>query len=261
MDKGKHAGLGDEEIVRPLRGRRDPGAAPDLLMCMPGPLLELAVRTAKARETRVSGFGLYKAYQVKSASAGKPRLTAAGPFLGAPQAVMGLEELIALGASRIWVAGWCGSLQPDLGLGELVMPLSAVSEEGTSAHYPLPGRVPGADAGMVEGLRACLAKSGLRAREGRVWTTDAPYRETRAKVARFNELGVLAVEMELSALFKAAAFRGVKLASLLAVSDELSGDAWRHGFSSKKLQDACRDLVRVLLEVILCAPPGGLSTQ
>jgi purine-nucleoside phosphorylase len=246
-----------EVLVHPVKGRSGPAAAPDLLMCMTGPLLDLAVSKAGAREIRVNDFGLYRVYETRDAPGSRARLTVTGPFLGAPQAVIGLEKMIASGASRVWAVGWCGSLQEDLRVGDLVLPLSAVSEEGTSRHYPLPGRAVEADPSLVESVRNCLDRRGLRADTGRVWTTDAPYRETRAKVERLKEQGVLAVDMEFSALLKVAAFRGVKLASLMVVSDELFTGEWRPGFSSRRLKDSSR----LLLEVALEAASGFHSHQ
>jgi uridine phosphorylase len=62
----------------------------------------------------------------------------------------------------------------------------------------------------------------------RTWTTDAPYRETPAQVARRRAEGCRAVEMEAAALFAVAAFRGVRFGQLLYAGDDVSGDEWRH---------------------------------
>ncbi len=63
-------------------------------------------------------------------------LALVGPMLGAPQAVLVLEKLIALGVTEVMAVGWCGSLQPDVKIGDLVLPTGAFSEEGTSPHLP-----------------------------------------------------------------------------------------------------------------------------
>jgi uridine phosphorylase len=171
--------------------------------------------------------GFFKIHQVTT-KAGV--LSLCGPFTGAPQAVMGLEKIIALGASRLWVLGWCGSLQPFLRVGDLVIPTSAISEEGTSLHYPVPSEARQTDQQLNLTLQEALRKQGEICRMGRVWTTDAPYRETPSKVKSYQDQGVLAVEMEMSALMTVAAYRGVKLASLLVVSDELFNLTWHAGF-------------------------------
>jgi uridine phosphorylase len=178
----------------------------------------------------------------------------AGPFLGAPQAAMGLEKLIALGCARFWVLGWCGSLQPELRIGQLVLPQRALSEEGTSAHYPTGHRPPASDAGLNETLRSALRARGAAFAEGAVWTTDAPYRETVERVRRHRAAGVLAVEMEMSALMTVALYHGVRLAGLLAVSDELFELKWNPGFSDPRLHAASRAAAEVLLQAARSRP-------
>ena len=55
--------------------------------------------------------------------------------MGAPMAVMLLEQLIALGAQRLLYLGFCGALIPSYRIGDLFLPMHAIREEGTSYHY------------------------------------------------------------------------------------------------------------------------------
>ena len=68
------------------------------------------------------------------------RLFLAGPAVGAPMATLCLEKLIALGARRIILYGWCGSLQKDLHAMDVLVPTTGISEEGTSLHYQPPSQ-------------------------------------------------------------------------------------------------------------------------
>lgn len=156
-------------------------------------------------------------------------MAVAGPMLGAPQSVMVLEKLIALGAETVVSVGWCGSLRSTVVVGDVVLPMGAVSEEGTSAHYPGKKRGGPSDR-LVGALKEAFQGEGLKVHEGEVWTTDAPFRETAAKVLKHQGSGILAVDMETSALFAVAGFRGIDLASVLVVSDELFTLKWKHGF-------------------------------
>ena len=61
---------------------------------------------------------------------------------------------------------------------------------------------------------------------GKTWTTDAFYRETPAKVKRRKAEGCISVEMEASAFFAVAQFRGVQFAQILYAGDDVSGDKW-----------------------------------
>ncbi len=222
-------------IIRPARGKRDPHLGPVALMVMLPQALKRLVQEAGAIEIPFSDTPLYRLYLIE-ARTGSP-IALAGPFIGAPHAVMGLEKLIALGVRKIWALGWCGALQPDLNIGDLVIPVQAISEEGTSKHYPIAGTAPTADPGLNRILGDAIVRSGREFTVGNIWTTDAIYRETPEKVNRFKELGVLGVDMEISALLTVAAYRSAALSALLVVSDELSDLKWKPGFSNPRLKE------------------------
>jgi uridine phosphorylase len=174
-------------------------------------------------------------------------LALAGPFQGAPQAVMVLEKLIVLGAKKVILFGWAGSLDPTLEPGDLIVADEAVSEEGTSRHYSEEDR-PKASKGLLNDLSAALKGEGIMFKQGPVWTTDAPYRETAEKVKRFQAEGVLGVDMETSALYTVGAFRGIEVAALLVVSDDLSQLKWRHGFQEARFLEARKKLAQFLYQ-------------
>ena len=180
-----------------------------------------------------------------------PDLVLAGPILGAPQAAMTMERLSREGVRNFISLGWCGSLQPDLVWGDIVMPETALSEEGTSAHYPLYGVPPEGDPVLTGRLSEAMKRRGIRFRKGRVWTTDAPFRETRDKVEQYSAQGVLAVDMETSAIMTVARFRGLSWAGLMVVSDELWGEKWRPGFKSRELREGLTRAAEVIMEVTI----------
>lgn len=168
--------------------------------------------------------------------------------VGAPAAVTVLEEAIALGVRDILVVGTGGSLQPALPIGSLVVPTSAIREEGTSFHYVPAGAELAPDPTLAQALAEAVVALGGGVAYGPVWTTDAPYREMRSKVAAYGAMGALAVEMEASALFALAQFRGVRLALLMAVSDELFHE-WRPGFHLAELRAAQKLTAQAALHV------------
>ncbi|MCG3179174.1 MAG: Purine nucleoside phosphorylase DeoD-type [Phycisphaerae bacterium] len=157
---------------------------------------------------------------------GDRRLGFAHPGIGAPFAGGMLEELIARGFGKFIACGGCGVLRRDVVVGHVVLPTSAVRDEGTSYHYLPPSREVQPDPAALSALRATLEARGVPHLEGKTWTTDGFYRETPAKVARRREEGCLTVEMEASAFFAVARFRGVQFAQLLYAGDDLSGPQW-----------------------------------
>jgi purine-nucleoside phosphorylase len=173
-----------------------------------------------------------------------------GPFVGAPYAVMLLETLIAWGARKIIFLGWCGAISENLEIGDIILPTSAVIDEGTSAHYgQQDARISHASTSLVSMIRQVLDQNQIDFQTGAIWTTDAVYRETRQLVERHQQDGTLAVEMELSALYSVARFRGVALAGILVVSDELSSLDWRPGFKDKRFVQGRRIACSVVGEL------------
>ncbi|MDH4144092.1 MAG: nucleoside phosphorylase [Acidimicrobiia bacterium] len=150
------------------------------------------------------------------------------PGVGAPLAVGFLEAAIAAGARRIAVIGGAGALVPELTLGHVIVPTAAVRDEGTSFHYMPPGREVEADPQMVALTTAFLDRREVPYSLAKTWTTDALYRETAARIERRRAEGCATVEMETSAFFAVARFRGVRLTQLLYAGDSLAGDQWDH---------------------------------
>lgn len=173
----------------------------------------------------------------------------AGPAVGAPMAVMCLEKLIVLGAQRIIVYGWCGSLQNNLRAMDILVPSPGFSEEGTSSHYL---RDAAADIASSVRLRSqvctLLTEEAYEYQLGRLWTTDAPYRETERKVADYSARGISGVDMEYCGLCAAATFRGVDLAAVMLVSDELTRIPWKPQYSFTAFKKRSSALLTVLCD-------------
>lgn len=62
------------------------------------------------------------------------------PFSTAPGAAGTVEELHAMGCNQFMICGGAGTLKSDLQVGEIIVPISAVRDEGTSYHYLEPSR-------------------------------------------------------------------------------------------------------------------------
>ncbi len=230
--------------INPKKSGREPAIGPlAILVAVSGDLKMLIQTIRPSGELRFKNPWL-RLYHLPH----PPRtLVLAGPVLGSPQAVMVLEKLIVLGAKRVLLFGWAGSLKPDLTPGDLLLPEWAESDEGTSRHYSLDPE-PRAHPRFLADVRQALESSGLPYRVEPVWTTDAPYRETWAKIRACQSGGIGGVDMETSAFYTVGAFRRIETAALLMVSDELSGDAWRHGFRDPRFLNRRKQMVRWLLE-------------
>src|SRR5262245_13268940 len=176
--------------------------------------------------------------------AGYPFSVIASP-MGAPMAVMLLEQLIALGARRLLYLGFCGALVPSYRIGDLFLPMHAIREEGTSYHYLPADVVPCASLHVQTALHAQAQQRHLPIQQGPIWTTDAPYRETPHKIRQFQEASVHAVDMEMAAVFAVGQYRQCEVGALLVVSDECYHPVWKPGFGVPRLRQACDDAVTI----------------
>jgi uridine phosphorylase len=182
--------------------------------------------TLGASEVTPSRFGLGRAL-VKARGEGKIGLVRGA--LGAPAAAVVLEDAIAAGAREIVFFGSAIAVSPQVSIGDLIVPTEAVSSEGTSSFYLPRGSRRAPDKALRQTLTRLLDRSGVRYRLGRVGTTDAFYRQTPDRVQAYRRARLLALDMELAALFAVARRRGVRAVALLAVSDSLAGDTWEPG--------------------------------
>jgi purine-nucleoside phosphorylase len=236
----------DEAIVNPVKNRRTPRLGPVVVMVStPADLVRL-------QETLGSSVPFLKLYnsQLYLPPQGSSLPALAGPMMGAPYAAAILESLIVWGANEIIFFGWCGAISTDLCAGDIIVPTASLSDEGTSRHYGQAlGEFIQADASLCHNLETTLKSHAVSVCSGLVWTTDAVFRETRAKVEHLQTAGVLAVEMETSALFAVAAFRQVRMASVLVVSDELGTLTWKPGFRNPRFKEAREIVADAIIEL------------
>ena len=180
--------------------------------------------------------------------AGDPLYFVAGPAIGSPMAVLTMEKLIALGAKRIILFGWCGAISKTLKVGDVLVPREAFSGEGTSRYY-FPDTPLRPDPNLSDQIVKVFADKGIAVKRDCVWSTDAVYREDRRMLKKLClEKGVGAVDMEFSALCAVAKFRKIQFAAVLTVSDELWGNSWRPGFSKPIFIEKKQAALNQLLE-------------
>ncbi len=180
--------------------------------------------------------------------AGHPPFFAAGPAIGAPMAALTLEKLIALGAKKVILFGWCGAISNNLQVGDILVPARALSGEGTSGYY-FPASPVGPDPHLGNQIAKIFTDNNLAVHRDCVWSTDAVYREDRRVLQQLHlEKGVGAVDMEFSALCAVARFRQIEFAAVLTVSDELWGSSWRPGFAKQLFLENKQAALTLLLD-------------
>jgi uridine phosphorylase len=216
-----------EGIIEPRKLIKPIGAPERCVVCFFQEVITKLVDEGRLTliSTRKSEMGGHPVYEM---DVDGQRLALFHPGVGAPLAAALLDEVIPLGCRKFIACGSAGVLDREIAVGHVVVPTSAVRDEGTSYHYLPPSREVAASA---EGTAAI--ERALRARDvpyvlGKTWTTDAIFRETTGKVQARRAEGCLTVEMEAAAFFATAQFRGVIFAQMLYGGDDVSGEVWDH---------------------------------
>jgi uridine phosphorylase len=174
--------------------------------------------------------------------------------VGAPISAAVLETVIAMGCTKLVAVGSSGGLVAGATPGTVVVPTEAIRDEGTSYHYLPPEKAARPSEAAVEAIVGVLRKRGVVHSRARSWTTDAFYRETAAKLRQRTAQGCVCVDMEASALFAVAEFRGADLAQILYVADTLTGGEWDGESLVTPLTATRKRMFELAVESVLAIP-------
>jgi uridine phosphorylase len=145
--------------------------------------------------------------------------------------------------------GGGGALRSDLTLGKFIVVKDAIRDEGLSYHYYAPSRIIEANQIVYHHIEFELNKRHIPHILGRVWTTDAFFRETKSIIELRKNEGALIVEMEQAGMIAVANYRGVSYGAIIYAGDDVSSDVWdSRGWQNRDdiryhLVELCRDIV------------------
>ena len=146
--------------------------------------------------------------------------------VGAPACIVSYEEVITMGLEKLIMFGTCGVLDSSIDDLAIIIPTSAIRDEGTSYHYKKASDEIEVNKKYIKEFEEILNKNKISNIKGKVWTTDAPYRETRNKVLKRKEQGCICVDMECSAMSAVAEFRKKELFQFFYAADNLDNAKW-----------------------------------
>ncbi len=146
-------------------------------------------------------------------------------YIGAPITTGLMEDAAAeLNCSRFILFGGAGCLNKEIAHGKVMVPTEAYRDEGTSYHY-----APAADYIRIKNapvVAECMKANGIPYAEGKTWTTDSFYRETRNNYEKRKADGCISVEMECAGVQAMCDFRGLDLYPFFTSGDLLDAPEW-----------------------------------
>ncbi len=175
------------------------------------------------------------------------RVSVQGTGMGMPSMSIYAHELFAeYGVQRAIRVGTCGGMGATR-LRDVVIAMAASTD--SHMHRRALGDLdfaPVADFGLLEAAVAAARRRGLGVHVGGVASMDTFYDGTDA-AARLAAHGVLAVEMETSALYALAARHGRRALSILTVSDHLDT---HEQTSSEERETGFRAMIELALDAV-----------
>lgn len=175
------------------------------------------------------------------------RISVQGTGMGMPSASIYIHELInEYGVKELIRVGSCGSIQADVKIRDIIISQAAAT---TSAiiRNDFPGLdLPAiGDFHMIKKAYEIGRERNFNVHVGNVLSEDLFYSDNEEEVKKLQQHGVLALEMEVAALYYLAAKHKVKALGILTVSDHiLTGEKT----TSEERQTTFNEMVEIALE-------------
>ena len=177
------------------------------------------------------------------------RVSVQGTGMGIPSIGIYSHELIThYGVKNLIRVGSAGAISNDLSLGDIVIASSASTDSNFLHQYNLPGiYAPTANYGLVNKLVESSRSVKDSVSVGNILASDIFYSDDPDTMDKWRKMGVLAVEMESAGLFAQAARLKARAATILTISDIVSGGA---SMSSEQRETSLREMILIALKSI-----------
>ena len=152
------------------------------------------------------------------------------------------------GVKRIIRTGSAGAYHPDLHVGDIVIAQGACDNSNYAAQFRLPGTF--APIANFNLLRAAVDKAesmGVNFRVGNILASEIFYNDDPEAWKSWQKMGVLAVEMEASALYMNAARSGNEALCICTISDSL---VTHEDSTPEQREKTFTDMMEIAFEII-----------
>lgn len=214
-----------DNIIEPSKFLKKIDMSERVIMCFYSEVIEKLVNEGRLKEIKNlhSQMGKHPIYELEHE--GK-KVTVFHPGVGAALGAGLMEEVIALGGSKFISCGSGGVLDKNITAGHILVPYSAVRDEGISYHYVEPSREISVNKKAIKAIEKVLKSHNCNYLLVKTWSTDSFYRETKDKMKFRKDEGCLAVEMECSAFCAVAEYRDVIFGQIIYSGDDISCEEW-----------------------------------
>ena len=192
-------------------------------------------------------------YKLVNATYEGRELTICSTGIGSPSAAIAVEELAAVGVETLVRVGTTGALQEGIEIGDMIVATGAAKDEGTTRRYEADTVPAVPDYSVLSGLVDAAKANDEDVHVGPIATDDAFYNETEEIVAAWEAAGILAVEMEASALFTLARRRGLRAGAICTIDGNLVEGTQKGATDERELPDKAKNNIGRAIEIALDA--------
>ncbi|SMO59734.1 AMP nucleosidase [Saccharicrinis carchari] len=141
--------------------------------------------------------------------------------MGSPNAATIMDLLSAIDPKAVLFLGKCGGLKKKNQLGDLILPIAAIRNEGTSNDY-LPAEVPALPAfSLQRAVSTTIRDYGRDYWTGTVFTTNKRVWEYDERFKKYLvKTRTMAIDMETATIFTVGFANEIPVGALLLVSDQ-----------------------------------------
>ncbi len=176
------------------------------------------------------------------------RISVQGSGMGVPSISIYTDELINnYQVKNLIRVGSCGSLQADVKVRDIVLAMSSSTDSNIN-NIRFQGRdfAPTASFDLLKKAYDKASDMGITPKVGNILTSDTFYHDDPDSWKLWAKFGVLAVEMETTALYTLAAKYGVNALTILTVSDSL---VTREETTSEEREKTFTQMMEIALEI------------
>lgn len=179
------------------------------------------------------------------------RISVQGTGMGVPSISIYVNELISeYGVKNLIRVGTCGAMQQNIRVRDVILAQASSTDSSMNRNVFGGGYdfAPVASFPLLKAAYDRAVEKGLQLHVGNIFSSDMFYRDDKSITQKLMDYGVLAVEMETTALYTLAAKFGVNALTILTVSDHLlTGEET----TSEERQTTFNEMLEVALDTAI----------
>lgn len=170
--------------------------------------------------------------------------TGMGP---ASMGIYSWELINVFGVKNLIRIGTCGAMQKDIELYDVIFGMGTATDSNYGHQFNLPGQFPlTASFELLERAKKIADEKGQKVHIGNILSSEVFYNADPTSNKKWQDVGIMAVEMESVALYWNAIKAGVNALCILTVSDHIITGAQT---TPEERQTAFTNMMEIALEL------------